>query len=428
MHFKAILLSAMLFSTHLHLHLNGDEQLTQKKLFKPFTGKLTRNKVRLRLQPNLDGQILREMAKDDLLVVIDEEDEFYAVLPPQGTKAYVFRTYVIDNTIEGNHVNVRLEPDTESAVISQLNSGDKVEGIISPLNSKWLEIAPPPSAHFFVCKEYVDNVGDATMIVKLEKRKEEVNTLLNSSHMISQSEFQKPFEHMNLESVLNNLTKITQLYSDFPDQVMRAKEMLAKIQENYLQKKIAYLEAKAGTVGSYSKETAELPIQAQNQQKQLTNLENSFENIPAYTNIEIQRIESTPTEDFVPHYKSNIDWTQAFDPGSKTDKMTAWIPTEKDLYDSWSLQHDNATLRNYYNEQYAEGIIVRGLVEPYYRPVKNKPGDFILVNKGTNLPIAYLYSTQVNLQDLIGKEATMRVSPRPNNHFAFPAYFVLSTE
>ncbi|MGZ3733102.1 MAG: SH3 domain-containing protein, partial [Parachlamydiaceae bacterium] len=112
------------------------EILTQPlQSIEPFTGKITRNKVRMRLQPSLDALILRELSKDDLLSVVGESNEFYAILPPKDTKAYIFRTYVLDDIVEGSRVNVRLEPAIEAPVIAQLNSGDKVEGIISPLSS-----------------------------------------------------------------------------------------------------------------------------------------------------------------------------------------------------------------------------------------------------------------------------------------------------
>ncbi|MEK7339256.1 MAG: hypothetical protein AABZ92_00910, partial [Verrucomicrobiota bacterium] len=58
--------------------------------------------------------------------------------------------------------------------------------------------------------------------------------------------------------------------------------------------------------------------------------------------------------------------------------------------------------------------------------VKNKPGDFILRDK--DIPLAYVYSTVVNLQDLVGKRVSLIATPRPNNNFAFPSYFVLDVK
>jgi len=58
--------------------------------------------------------------------------------------------------------------------------------------------------------------------------------------------------------------------------------------------------------------------------------------------------------------------------------------------------------------------------------IKNKPGDFIITKD--NETKAYLYSTKCDLNQHVGKKITMKVSPRPNNNFAFPAYFVNSIE
>src|SRR5689334_11520447 len=80
------------------------------KAFIPFTGKITRNKVRMRNQAHLDAKIVRELNKGDMIVVVGENEDFYAVQPPPDIKAYVFRTFVLDNLIEGNKVNVRLAP------------------------------------------------------------------------------------------------------------------------------------------------------------------------------------------------------------------------------------------------------------------------------------------------------------------------------
>lgn len=391
---------------------------------KPFTGKITRNKVRLRLQPNLEGYILKEINKDDYVIVVGESDEYYAVLPPKDLKTYVFRTYVLDNVVEGNRVNVRLDPDLDSPVIAQLTTGDKVEGTISPLNSKWLEIKTPDTVRLYVSKEYVEKVGDPSMMARLEKRRDEVNALLNSTYLISQSELQKPFEQINLDNVFTNFSKIVKLYSDFPEQVTRAKEMLAKIQETYLTKKIAYLETKAQSLDDH---TSKLSPNTQNQLEQLertiqssqnSDQQESANNLPADESLVIAATDQPII----------IDWNHAFDTSKMTDKMSSWVQAEKSLYDTWLEGHPNGTPETYYHEQIEEAVTLRGLVEPYHRTIRNKPGDYILVNKVNNLPIAYLYSTQINLQDKVGQEVTLKALPRPNNHFAFPAYFVVSVD
>ena len=106
--------------------------------------------------------------------------------------------------------------------------------------------------------------------------------------------------------------------------------------------------------------------------------------------------------------------------------MKLWEPIEEALYLSWANINDNKAIRDYYDEQKLASVEIAGIVEPYNTPVKNKPGDFIIRDK--DVPVAYVYSTQVNLQSLVGKQVKLIAAPRPNNNFAFPAYYILSAE
>jgi len=105
-----------------------------KTQFKPFTGKVKGKKVRLRTQPDLDSAVVKELQKGEYLLVVDETDDFWAVEAPSDLKAYVFRSFILDNVVEGNRVNVRLHPSTDAPVISHLNSGDLIQGTPCPSN------------------------------------------------------------------------------------------------------------------------------------------------------------------------------------------------------------------------------------------------------------------------------------------------------
>src|ERR1700722_8977632 len=123
-----------------------------------FTGKVKGKKVRLRVNADLDSPVVRELGKNELLSVVAEKGDFWAVQAPAGTKAYVFRSFVLDNVIEGNRVNIRLEPTTDAPIISHLNAGDKIQGTICASNNKWLEISAPANTRFYVAKGYLENV------------------------------------------------------------------------------------------------------------------------------------------------------------------------------------------------------------------------------------------------------------------------------
>lgn len=355
-----------------------------------FTGQIVKNKVRMRLQPSLDGTILREFNRNDLVIVVGETEDFYSIRPPANMKAYIFRTFVLDNVIEGNRVNVRLEPDISSPVIGQLNAGEHVQGAVSPKDKKWLEIPVPTSSEFYISKEYIEKIGDANLLAALEKRRESINTLLAQSEQSIQIEMSKLFDQINIDGIKQNLNKIISQGKDFPEQAAKAKEILNSLHENYLHKKVAYLEKQA-------------QIAAQN--------------------AKIAMATPPPPAPIAPPPQENIIATE-----NLNNKMAAWAPAEQHLYDKWFEHYQSGSVDEFYQRQLEVSDTLQGILEPYNRSVKNKPGNFVLVNQSTHLPIAYLYSTRVNLHDKVGQEVTIQVAPRENNNFAYPAYFVLSVE
>jgi hypothetical protein len=353
------------------------------------------------------------MARGDMLVIIDEIDDFYAVQAPAGIKAYIYRTYVLDGAVEGNRVNLRLNPSMEAPVIAQLNAGDPVEGPISAQNTKWIEVNPPASTRFYVSRDYIEKVGDADYLTKYEKRKEEVSHLLNSASISSQSELQKPFPDIESEKVIESYQKIINDYKDFPEKAAQAKEHLAKFQDAYLYKKVEYLESKTKTSSNtWKARNAKLTEEMQSQKARLSALEQQLQ-------------ESRQSKNASRIYEK---WVTEKYAAEVSARMALWIPVEIAYYERWIKENNGRSIQEFYDEQHHEAIALRGVLEAYERPVKNRPGDFLLVNRANRLPIAYLYSTQVNLQDKIGQEVTLKGALRHNNNFAYPAYFILSEE
>lgn len=350
----------------------------------PFTGKIKARKVRMRLKPDLDSRIIKEVSKNEFVTVIGEKGDFWAVQAPNNTKAYVFRSFILDNVVEGNHVNVRLEPSLDAPVIAHLNSGDSIHNpSVSAINPKWVEIAPPEGTRFYIAKEYVDYAGGPEVKAKMDKRLQTAEQLLDGSALLSKAELKKPFEEIDFDRVVKGYHAVINDFSEFSDLVEQSKEALASFQEDYLQKKISHVEAQEALQYAAEAEKA-----------------------------------------------SRDSAVKALDPFSHvamiTDKMRIWEPLEEALYLSWSNINDNKALRDYYEEQKLAAVEISGIIEPYTTPVKSKPGDFIL--RENDIPVGYIYSTQVNLQNLVGTHVKLVAAPRPNNNFAFPAYYVLAVE
>ena len=393
-----------------------------------FTGQIKGNRVRMRLHADRDSAIIDELERGQLVAVVGTEEEFYEILPPKGTRAYVFRTYVLDNRIEGNKVNVRLQPSLDAPVIAQLSDGDYVQGEVSLLNNKWIEIPPPASTRFYVAKEFIERAGNSDHLSKVEKRQEEATHLVNSAYASAQAEFHKPFQEMHIEPMMAQLQLVLDDYNDVPQEVTRANYYLTILKDNYLQKKIHHLEAKAAAASDcFQNHCEEFGQRVKAHQNVLDALEQglSVDYISEEEENEILAIPESPREEYAaeqhqPH-PSN-------EPQRALGENSIWVARETMAYEAWRAKHPNHSLAEFYQDQAKYAEHKRGIIQPYTRKVAKKPGNYLLIDPHTSQPIAFLYSTQMDLQSYVGQVHNLTLSQRPDNNFAFPAFFVLSVE
>lgn len=376
----------------------------KKMKIEPFTGRLKKDKVRLRLQPQYDALVIRELKRDDLVIVLDESDDFYTVEAPEGMKGYVFRTYVLDDVVEGNRVNLRLKPDLEAPVLMQFNVGDKVHGTVSSEHPKWIELPLPPSVKFYVAKEFVEKVGDRGFKERVAKRRAEAEAILTRTEQLTKEEFAKPFDQMNLEGLKAHYQHVVSKYADLGDIVKTAREKLAFLQEQYLAKKMVYLEQQNALVNSVKEMNDRLHQELQQQKEKMVQLQE-------------QGHEPAPSSPLKPVAVPVL-----------SAHMSHWIPQEEELIKGWSERSGSHDQESFYRQEAERAVVLQGVVGSYDRPFKNRPGDHLLLNSSSKLPVAFLYSTRVDLDSLMGKEVRLIVVPRDNHHYAFPAYFVLGLE
>ena len=381
----------------------------QPTSFAPFTGAITGLKVRMRTQPGIDSHVVRETSTGEMLAVVDEINEYYAVVPPKGTKGYVFRTFVLNDTIEGERVNVRLYPDIDAPVVAQFNTGDKVSTTVSDMNPKWLTIDLPSTSRFYVAKEYIEKRGDIHLIATIEKRKGEAVHHLSGVSLFAQSEIQKPFEQIDFDKINQKFNHISKEYHDLPVISAQVRETLVVFQDIYVQKKVAFLEGKSD-------------------RRAITNeIDPVHLNRLANLGIEIKSASvDKPLADTATAASQEIGFSSPMNNELITDKMMVWQPLEESLYHFWAASNSEKTVQEFYTEEQQNASVLTGIVEPYSRPVKNRPGDFLL--RCENRPVAFLYSTRINLEKHVGQKVTLIAAPRPNHNFAFPAYFVINVE
>ena len=363
------------------------EKVTKKQppqAIEAFTGKVTGSRVRVRLQPSLDGIILKELNQGELIIVTGEMDDFYAVKPETKCKGYIYRAYVLDNVVEANNVNLRLEPDVHAPILTQLGQGDSIKGTTCPENNKWLMVDLPDTVRFYIAKDFVANIGDVTLYKRTQMRRQQLASHLETVDKNIQNELKKPFAEIQPVTFVNDLKIIVAQNQDLPELADKAQSLIKTIQEQYLQ---LSLRKPLDT----SKETAASGHPSA--QAQVASLDApSVQGFAA----DIRHLSS-----FALEQQENTVLDQALRSGKIENKDS------------------------FYAEELKNAQEISGQLVPYDRPVKNRPGDFMLVDAKTKVPVAYLYSNRQDLNQFAGQPVHLMVTPRPNHHFALPAYFVL---
>jgi hypothetical protein len=382
----------------------------QKQHRLSFTGKLTKDRVRMRLQPSLDSYVFKELSRDDLVLVTAEVEEFYAVMPPKQLKGYIFRTYVLDGVVEGQKVNVRLDPDITSPVVTQLNTGDTVQGVIAAQNNKWLQIELPDDVRFYVAKDFVEKAGDAAHYWQHEDRQKTLQARLTEIHSAVRNELAKPFAKIDLSQATTELHDIIQKNKEFPKETEEAESILVTIQKEYLAKSITAPKAQTTKQTLTEQKNSE---QAPKQTKQQTQPQETatITSTNTATNTSVTATSSKAAEQKVAPANNSL-----------------WKEKETLLIQAALAEGKTTSEEAFYAQAASEARKLSGIIKPYNSFVKNRPGDFVLLNTKTNLPVAYLYSTKIDLQSYINKEVTVYGAERPNNNFAFDAYIVLNVE
>lgn len=398
-----------------------DASVNDKAAFSPFTGEIKGNRVRLRLAPHTDSFIIKELSKGDYLAVLGESKDYYVVSAPEGMRGYVFRTFVLDNVIEGEKVNVRLEPSTSAPILARLSKGTSVE-TLGAAQGKWLEIALPKQCVFYVAKNFVKNVGALELYNQKEGQKKLALDLLDSAMNFASAELQKKVEDIDLDAIYKkmNLAQAEE-FKDVPGLQPMVQKALERVQEAFLAKSL--------------EKNVQKPQEAQHKIVEEAIASSSLE-VPVLTAVEEAKVSDVPPVAADPiqdlgsvkgsllsHYIRKKECVKT------SPVLEGRESLERSLYEIWvSLQPEESraglTMESFYRDEQRKKRVLTGELEVYPHVVKNNPGDYLLKD-GENV-LAFVYATNIDLSKWLGKRVVLECVSRPNNHFAFPAYIVLA--
>jgi SH3-like domain-containing protein len=147
-------LLALLFAAS-GLSLAQEEEKTTPCLFQ---GEVTSNNINVRTDSTAGATAICKVNRGEPVEVMQEAYGWYKIRLPAGAPSFVKQDLlepIDDKTakVSGNSVNIRLKPDTSSAILGKLKDEGTVNVISS--NGGWCQIEPTPDSYGWIHKSFV---------------------------------------------------------------------------------------------------------------------------------------------------------------------------------------------------------------------------------------------------------------------------------
>jgi uncharacterized protein YgiM (DUF1202 family) len=138
----------------------------EKRAF-PFEGEVSVERLNVRMFPKSDQQsiITTVLSQGEKVVVVGEKDDFYQILPPKGSTAWVFGRSVKKEgagaVTTASDVPVRLDSRVNADVVASLKEGEPVKIVAEHMG--WYKIEAPAAVKYYIGKKYV-KLGEAVAV------------------------------------------------------------------------------------------------------------------------------------------------------------------------------------------------------------------------------------------------------------------------
>lgn len=366
-------------------HLSHPPAPATAPVSQAFTGKVRVHCAALRAAPTAEALAVFECERALLIRVTGSEGEFYQILPPDGLKAYIARKFVADGKVKGQHVNLRARPNTESAILSQVNEGDAITTAPLAKAPDWLELTYPADRKLYIRKDLVEQVGDESAYSALRSQQGEIAQYLQEARAMTQ-EARAQFANQTADPT--SWDRIQTAYERALQLALSSPAFTEMAHDIVQQQQVAFRE--------YQKWFSEFKPQLTTQELPQSAAKGRAQGL-------------TPTSE------------------PESAAPSHWAEIEQLRANQWLDTHPEKSESHYRQEQEQQSEALEGAIAPYIRTdLRQKPGDFLLYRN--DAPTAYLYSSQLDLGEFVGKTCKLRAIKRDDMGFALPAYCVLSIE
>ncbi|MCX6356543.1 MAG: SH3 domain-containing protein [Candidatus Aureabacteria bacterium] len=124
----------------------------------PCPGETATDRVNLRAGRSLNYEVCGTLDAGRKVTVTGYAGGWFRVVPPEGTRVWVFSQYLAGKKVAAGRLNIRATPSLHGSVLCQLERGERVE--VVETKDEWTAIRPPACASLWVSAELVDLLPD----------------------------------------------------------------------------------------------------------------------------------------------------------------------------------------------------------------------------------------------------------------------------
>jgi uncharacterized protein YgiM (DUF1202 family) len=152
-----------------------------------FQGEVNADDINIRSDSTMGSEIICKMNKNESIDVITQAYDWYKIRLPQNAPSFIKKDLV--SPTEGktakvlkDNVNIRLRPDTASAILGRVNTDDTVN--ILEENGEWYKIEPVKNSFGWIHKNFLNKVQEKKIKLASEKNNEPIKETITVEGLI----------------------------------------------------------------------------------------------------------------------------------------------------------------------------------------------------------------------------------------------------
>ena len=134
---------------------------------------VTGDRVSLRLSPSIDGELLNRAMEGEEFLALSASNGWQEVIAPEYISAWVSSSYISNNIVLANKLNVRTGPNKNYGILTVISKDDVIED--KEVFNDWVKIKPPENTSIWISKQYLRDVQPESIIEEKELLELQIN-------------------------------------------------------------------------------------------------------------------------------------------------------------------------------------------------------------------------------------------------------------